>query len=210
MISAAVYSLCRTDGSTKQVRTLQCQYGPRRLRISDLTLPDIKLVALTVHGDERGSFIETFREADWAPLLNGARFIQDNQSRSAAAGTVRGLHYQLPPFAQAKLVRVVSGRILDVAVDLRHGSPSFGRHTAVELGDDGAQIFVPAGFAHGLMTLVPDTIVAYKVTANYDPKSERGVAWDDPDLGIAWPKLAAILSPRDRTWPRLKDQRDLL
>ena len=179
------------------------------MRITDLTLPDIKLVALTVHGDERGSFAETFREADWAPLLNGARFVQDNQSRSAAAGTVRGLHYQLPPYAQAKLVQVVSGRILDVAVDLRRGSPSFGRHTAIELGDDGTQIFVPAGFAHGLMTLAPNTIVTYKVTANYDLKSERGIAWNDPDLGVAWPKLAATLSPRDRQWPRLRDQTDL-
>lgn len=179
------------------------------LRITDLTLPDIKLVALTVHGDARGSFTETFREADWAPLLNGAHFVQDNQSRSAAAGTIRGLHYQTPPFAQDKLVQVVSGRIFDVAVDLRRGSPSFGRHAAIELSDDGRQVFVPAGFAHGFMTLAPDTIVAYKVTASYDPNSERGIAWDDPDLGIAWPQPAATLSPRDRQWPRLKDQRDL-
>jgi dTDP-4-dehydrorhamnose 3,5-epimerase len=179
------------------------------LRITDLSLPDIKRVTLTMHGDARGSFTETFREKDWAPVLNGAHFVQDNQSRSAAPGTVRGLHYQLPPFAQAKLVQVVSGRILDVAVDVRRGSPTFGRHIALELGDDGTQIFVPAGFAHGLMTLVPDTIVAYKVTAYYDQASERGIAWNDPDLSIAWPELAPILSPRDQAWPRLKDQRDL-
>jgi dTDP-4-dehydrorhamnose 3,5-epimerase len=179
------------------------------LRISDLTLPDIKLVTLAVHGDERGSFTETFREWDWAPLLNGARFVQDNQSRSAAAGTIRGLHYQMPPFAQGKLVQVISGRILDVAVDLRRGSPTFGRHAAVELTDDGKQVFVPAGFAHGFMTLAPNTIVTYKVTAAYDPKSERGIAWDDPDLGIAWPRPAATLSPRDRQWPCLRDQADL-
>lgn len=179
------------------------------MRITDLALPDIKLVALTVHGDVRGSFTETFREKDWAPLLNGAHFVQDNQSRSAAAGTIRGLHYQTPPFAQDKLVQVVCGRIFDVAVDLRRESASFGRHAAIELSDDGRQVFVPAGFAHGFMTLAPDTIVTYKVTAPYDPKSERGIAWDDPDLGIAWPLAAAALSPRDQQWPRLRDQKDL-
>jgi dTDP-4-dehydrorhamnose 3,5-epimerase len=179
------------------------------LRITDLTLPDIKLVTLTVHDDERGSFTETFRESDWAPLLNGARFVQDNQSRSIAAGTVRGLHYQMPPFAQGKLVQVVCGRIFDVVVDLRRGSPTFRRHAAVELNDDGKQVFVPAGFAHGFMTLVPNTIVTYKVTSTYDSKSERGISWDDPDLGIAWPRQATTLSPRDRQWPRLKDQADL-
>lgn len=179
------------------------------MRITDLALPDVKLVALTVHGDERGAFIETFREADWAPLLGGARFVQDNQSRSVAPGTIRGLHYQRAPFAQGKLVQVVSGRIFDVAVDLRRASPDFGRHTAVELGDDGRQVFVPAGFAHGFMTLAPNTIVTYKVTAPYDPQSERGIAWDDPDLGIAWPQPASTLSARDRQWPRLRDQKDL-
>ncbi len=179
------------------------------MRIADLTLPDVKLVTLTVHGDERGSFSETFREADWAPLLNGARFVQDNQSRSVAAGTVRGLHYQMPPFAQAKLVQVISGRIFDVAVDLRRGSPTFRRHAAVELNDDGKQVYVPAGFAHGFMTLVPNTIVTYKVTATYNSGLERGVSWDDPDLGIAWPRQATVLSPRDRQWPRLNDQADL-
>lgn len=177
--------------------------------MTDLALPDVKLVTLKVHGDARGSFIETFRQENWTPLLNGAHFVQDNQSRSATPGTIRGLHYQLPPFAQAKLIQVVSGRILDVAVDVRRGSPSFGRHVSIELGDDGRQIFVPAGFAHGLMTLVPDTVVAYKVTAYYDQASERGIAWNDPDLGIAWPRPATNLSPRDQAWPRLKDQVDL-
>lgn len=196
------------DASTKQ----GCDRQPeemRRVKVTDLALPEVKLITLKAHGDARGSFTETFRAADWAPLLNGAHFVQDNQSRSATPGTIRGLHYQLPPFAQAKLIQVVSGRILDVAVDVRRGSPGFGRHVAQELGDDGTQIFVPAGFAHGLMTLAPDTIVAYKVTAYYDQGSERGIAWDDPDLGIAWPWHAPTLSPRDRTWPRLKDQRDL-
>ena len=181
----------------------------RRVRIADLNLPDIKLITLTVHSDARGSFTESCREAHWAPLLNGARFVQDNQSSSTAAGTVRGLHYQVAPFAQGKLVQVIRGSIFEVVVDLRRGSPSFGGHVGIELADDGQQIFVPAGFAHGFMTLVPNTIVTYKVTAAYDPKSERGIAWDDPDLGVAWPKLPATLSPRDRQWPRLRDQADL-
>lgn len=181
------------------------------MQVTDLALPEVKLIRLAVHRDPRGSFVEAYREADWPPLLGGARFVQDNHSRSLAAGTLRGLHYQLPPSAQGKLVQVLAGRILDVAVDIRRDSPSFGRHVAIEIGaDDGLQIFVPPGFAHGFQTLAPDCLVTYKVTAPYDPASERGVAWDDPDLGIAWPHTAgATLSPRDRHWPRLRDQADL-
>ncbi|WP_119299707.1 dTDP-4-dehydrorhamnose 3,5-epimerase [Dongia deserti] len=183
------------------------------MQITELALPDVKLVQLKVHGDNRGFFMETFREADWRSILRDRPFIQDNQSHSAPAGTVRGLHYQMPPFAQAKLVQALRGRILDVAVDLRRGSPSFGRHIALELAaGDGKQMFVPEGFAHGFMTLEPDSMVAYKVTAPYEPKSERGIAWDDPDLAIVWPaqlKASATLSPRDRQWPCLKDATDL-
>jgi dTDP-4-dehydrorhamnose 3,5-epimerase len=183
------------------------------VQITDLALPDVKLVQLKVHGDSRGFFMESFKEADWRPILGDRSFVQDNQSLSAEAGTVRGLHYQVPPFTQAKLVQVLRGRILDVVVDLRHASPAFGRHVAVELGaGDGRQMFAPEGFAHGFMTLEPDTMVAYKVTSGYAPQSERGIAWDDPDLGIAWPaalKTKATLSARDRQWPRIKDARDL-
>jgi dTDP-4-dehydrorhamnose 3,5-epimerase len=183
------------------------------VQITDLALPDVKLVQLKVHGDGRGFFMESYKEADWRPILGGRPFIQDNQSLSGQAGTVRGLHYQMPPFTQAKLVQVLRGRILDVAVDLRRASPAFGRHVAVELvAGDGRQVFVPEGFAHGFMTLEPDTMVAYKVTSGYEPKSERGIAWDDPDLAIAWPqapRAGATLSPRDRQWPRLKDASDL-
>lgn len=183
------------------------------VQITDLALPDVKLVQLKVHGDGRGFFLESYKDADWRPILGDRPFIQDNQSLSAEAGTVRGLHYQMPPFAQAKLVQVLRGRILDVAVDLRRASPAFGRHVAVELAaGDGRQVFVPAGFAHGFMTLEPDTMVAYKVTSGYAPQSERGIAWDDPDLAIAWPlalKSKATLSARDRQWPRLKDASDL-
>lgn len=183
------------------------------MQISDLALPDLKLVQLKVHGDSRGFFMESYKEADWRPILGDRSFIQDNQSLSAEIGTMRGLHYQMPPFAQAKLVQTLRGRILDVAVDLRRDSPTFGRHVALELAaGDGRQMFVPEGFAHGFITLEPDSMVAYKVTSRYEPKSERGIAWDDPDLAIAWPpalRAKATLSPRDRQWPHLRDAIDL-
>ena len=181
------------------------------MQIIDLALPGVKLVHLKVHGDGRGFFMESYKDADWRPILGGRAFIQDNQSLSTEAGTIRGLHYQIPPFAQAKLVQALRGRILDVAVDIRRSSPTFGRHVAVELASgDGRQMFVPEGFAHGFMTLEPDSMVAYKVTERYEPKSERGVAWDDPDLAIAWPRGAGVtLSARDREWPHLKDLSDL-
>jgi dTDP-4-dehydrorhamnose 3,5-epimerase len=181
------------------------------VQIIDLALPDLKLVQLKVHGDGRGFFMETYKKEDWRPILGDRSFTQDNQSLSVRAGTVRGLHYQMPPFAQAKLVQTLRGRILDVAVDLRRNSPTFGRHVALELGaGDGKQMFVPEGFAHGFMTLEPDSMVAYKVTNRYEPESERGLAWDDPDLAIAWPTSAEVeLSPRDRQWPRFKDLTDL-
>jgi dTDP-4-dehydrorhamnose 3,5-epimerase len=183
------------------------------VQITDLALPDVKLVQLKVHGDGRGFFMESYKEADWRPIMGDRPFIQDNQSLSAQIGTVRGLHYQMPPFAQAKLVQTLRGRILDVAVDVRCNSPTFGRHVALELAaGDGRQMFVPEGFAHGFMTLEPDSMVAYKVTSPYEPGSERGVAWDDPDLAIAWPvelRANVVLSARDRQWPRLKDLTDL-
>ena len=183
------------------------------MQITDLALPDVKLVQLNVHGDARGFFMESYKEADWRPILGDRLFIQDNLSLSAEIGTMRGLHYQMPPFAQAKLVQTLRGRILDVAVDLRQGSPTFGRHVALELAaGDGRQMLVPEGFAHGFITLEPDSMVAYKVTSRYEPKSERGIAWDDPDLAIDWPaalRAKATLSPRDRQWPRLKDAIDL-
>lgn len=181
------------------------------MQITDLALPGIKLVRLKVHGDDRGFFMESYKDADWRPILGERGFIQDNQSLSTDAGTLRGLHYQTPPFAQAKLVQALRGRIFDIAVDLRRNSPTFGRHVTVELAaGDGKQLFVPEGFAHGFMTLEPDSMVAYKVTARYEPASERGVAWDDPDLAIAWPTRDGVtLSERDRKWPRLKNLADL-
>ena len=158
--------------------------------------------------DGRGFFLETWSERDFAALGVGERFVQDNHSSSAAAGTVRGMHFQLPPRAQAKLVRVLRGAVLDVVVDLRRRSPSYGRHASAALSAaDGRQVYVPAGFAHGFCTLEPDTEVAYKCSDYYDAGLERGLAWDDPDLALPWPVAAggAVLSDKDRRQPRLRD-----
>jgi len=158
--------------------------------------------------DARGYFVETFnaRAADAAGLT--AQFVQDNQALSLKRGTVRALHFQIPPRAQAKLVRVLRGSIYDVAVDLRSGSPSYGRWVAVTLSaQSGEQIFVPRGFAHGYCTLEDNTEVAYKVDDYYAPDCERGLLWNDPALGIAWPVAAAeaVLSDKDRKLPRFAD-----
>lgn len=157
--------------------------------------------------DARGVFMEAWSQRDFAALGVDEAFVQDNLSRSAAAGTVRGLHFQTAPHEQAKLVRVVRGVVLDVAVDLRPNSPTYGRHAAVELSAANAlQLFIPAGFAHGFCTLVPDTEVAYKTSAFYAPRHDRSIAWDDPDLGIEWPVApgAAVLSDKDARAPRLR------
>jgi dTDP-4-dehydrorhamnose 3,5-epimerase len=148
--------------------------------------------------------METYSEARMALLGVDVRFIQDNHSMSAAVGTVRGFHFQAPPHAQAKLVRCVSGRILDVIVDLRRGSPTYGRHVSTELTAEGAeQVFVPIGFGHAFMTLEPNTEVAYKVSALYAPECEGGVRWDDPAIAVAWPQTDATLSDRDLALPGL-------
>ncbi len=160
------------------------------------------------HGDARGHFSETYNAARFAEAGIGASFVQDNHSYSAHAGVLRGLHFQAPPFAQDKLVRVVRGAVLDVAVDIRHGSPTFGKWLAVTLtAEEGNQLFIPAGFAHGFLTLEPSTEVIYKVSAPYSPDHDHSVAYDDPDLGIDWPLggSAPLLSPKDAAAPRLKD-----
>lgn len=170
-----------------------------------LEIPGLLLIRPRRHQDSRGYFTETFSEDVFAGH-NLPRFVQDNESMSQRAGTIRGLHYQTEPFAQAKLVRCTAGSILDVAVDLRTGSPTFGRHDAVKLSAaDGALLYIPIGFAHGFCTLAADTIVAYKVSKPYSPAHEVGLAWDDPQLGIRWPvdSAAAILSDRDRRHPGL-------
>lgn len=159
-------------------------------------------------GDHRGFFSETYSRARLAEAGFDAEFVQDNHSLSVEPGVVRGLHFQTPPYAQDKLVRVARGAILDVAVDIRRGSPTYGDHAAVELSaENWRQLLVPAGFAHGFVTLVPETEVVYKVTAYFAPANDRGILWSDPDLGIDWPvdAAAAILSDKDRTQPRLAD-----
>jgi dTDP-4-dehydrorhamnose 3,5-epimerase len=187
--------------------------NPERLmQIEDGDLPGIKIVTPKKIGDARGFFSEVFRERDWREAGLVGSFVQDNHSLSAPVGTLRGLHYQIAPFAQDKLVRVVRGRILDVAVDLRRSSATFGRYAATELSaDNWRQAFVPTGFAHGFVTLEADTEVLYKVTAPYSPEHDRGLAYDDPEVGVAWglPQDGALLSDRDRRWPRLRDLVDL-
>lgn len=167
------------------------------------------LIHPKVHGDARGYFFEAFRQDLFQREVDtGVAFVQDNQSLSRPAGTVRGLHFQIEPRAQAKLVRVLRGSILDVAVDIRPSSPAFGRHVAVTLSaENRAQLYVPAGFAHGFCTLEPDTEVFYKTSDYYSPEQDRGLAWNDPALGIDWPitETAATLSDRDRKHPLLAE-----
>lgn len=174
----------------------------------NLDIEGLKLVKPRKYVDDRGFFSETHNSSTWANAGFQYNFVQDNHSLSRDVGTVRGLHFQTEPFAQDKLVRVVSGRILDVAVDIRRCSPTYGRHVAVELSKENwRQLFIPKGFAHGFVTLEPETEVLYKVTNFYSPAHDFGLAWDDPDLGIEWGiKLdAAFLSDKDRKWPRLRD-----
>lgn len=176
--------------------------------VENTEIEGLKVVTPNKFCDERGFFSETYNESKWEKAGLHYRFVQDNHSLSKAVGVIRGLHFQTPPFAQDKLVRVVRGRILDVAVDLRRSSPTFGRHVAVELSaENWRQLLVPVGFAHGFCTLEPDTEVQYKVTNFYAAANDKGLAFDDPDLSIAWPIGAerAQLSPRDRCWPRLRD-----
>ncbi|NPA29090.1 MAG: dTDP-4-dehydrorhamnose 3,5-epimerase, partial [Epsilonproteobacteria bacterium] len=171
-------------------------------------IPDVIIIEPKVFEDPRGYFMESFRKDKLEDFLGFAvPFCQDNESKSDK-GVLRGLHYQLPPFAQSKLVRVIKGRVIDVAVDIRKGSPTFGHYVAVELsGENKRQLFVPRGFAHAFVVLEDDTIFAYKVDNYYSPECDRGIAFDDPDIGITWPlpKEALLLSEKDRKQPRLKE-----
>ncbi|QKE28131.1 dTDP-4-dehydrorhamnose 3,5-epimerase [Arcobacter acticola] len=175
-------------------------------------IPDVIIIEPTVHGDHRGYFVETFR-ADKLETFLGYKlnFGQDNESKSSK-GVLRGLHYQLAPHAQTKLVRVISGRVLDVAVDIRRNSPTFGQHVAVELtADNKRQLLVPRGFAHGFVVLEDDTIFAYKVDNYYSPECDRGIAFNDPVLNIDWMlKTEELkLSAKDTTQPKLNETNDL-
>lgn len=175
-------------------------------------IPDVIIIEPKVYGDERGYFVETFR-ADKLEAFLGFKinFCQDNESKSSR-GVLRGLHYQLPPDAQTKLVRVIQGRVLDIAVDIRKNSPTFGKHVAVELsGENKRQLFVPRGFAHGFVVLDDDTVFAYKVDNYYSPENDRGIAFDDVALNIDWqiPHAELNLSAKDKVQPKLNETNDL-
>ena len=176
--------------------------------IRTLQIPGPLVIVPRKFSDARGFLSETYIEEVFSAKVAPVRFVQENHTYTEQAGTIRGIHFQVPPHAQGKLVRVVRGAIFDVAVDLHAGSPHFGRYAAVALSAAGwDQLWIPEGFGHGFCTLEPDTEVVYKMTARYRPDSERGIAWDDPDLAIAWPlgQRAPVLSDRDRRHPRFAD-----
>ena len=171
-----------------------------------LAIPDVILVTPKRHGDARGFFSETYRADAFAEAGISGPFVQDNHAYSQQAGVLRGLHFQKPPHAQAKLVRCTQGAIYDVAVDIREGSPTYGRYIGAELSaETGAQLYVPEGFAHGYLTLTRDCHVQYKTSAYYAPETEGGLAWDDPEIGIEWPieGLEITLSEKDKILPSL-------
>lgn len=171
-------------------------------------IEDVIIIEPAIHGDERGYFVETFRQDKLEEFLGfKVYFCQDNESKSSR-GVLRGLHYQLAPAAQTKLVRVIKGRVLDVAVDIREGSPTFGQHVAVELSEENKrQLFVPRGFAHAFIVLEDDTIFAYKVDNYYSPQNDRGISFDDPEIGIDWTMEAfeLKLSDKDTKQPKLNE-----
>jgi dTDP-4-dehydrorhamnose 3,5-epimerase len=176
--------------------------------VQDLPLPGLRLVKPRRFADSRGYFAETYTERRFFEAGIMARFVQDNESYSASRGTIRGLHFQLPPAAQAKLVRVVRGSVYDVAIDLRAGSLTYGRWAGATLtAQGGEQLFVPRGFAHGFCTLEPDTIAAYKVDDFYAPASDSGLIWNDPTLAIDWPIAPheVVLSDKDAKLGRFAD-----
>ncbi len=174
-----------------------------------LVAPDLpRIITPKRHLDPRGWFSETFHEQRLQDLSVRCRFVQDNQSSSRSAGTLRGLHFQLPPHAQAKLIMVLRGRILDVVVDVRRGSSTYGRHVSVEISADaGQQVYIPVGFAHGFLTLTDDVLVMYKVSDYYAPACDGGIRWDDSDIAIPWPMRATdlIVSEKDSRLPRLAE-----
>jgi dTDP-4-dehydrorhamnose 3,5-epimerase len=178
------------------------------MEIRSFDIADVKLLVPRHIGDERGYFAETFRIDTFARYCGEFTFVQDNESLSARAGTIRGLHFQSWPHAQGKLVRCTAGALFDVAVDLRRGSDTYGKWVGETLTpNNGSQLWVPPGFAHGFCTLAPDTVIAYKVTDYYSAESDKGLAWDDPMLGITWPEMAdaETLSPKDRKQPPLSE-----
>lgn len=176
------------------------------MKATCLTLKGATLLEPIIHGDNRGFFMESYNEEIMHKLGVNYNFIQDNQSLSSEVGVLRGLHYQLNPKAQTKLIRVLTGAIYDVIVDIRRNSPTFGHWVGVILSEyNKRQLLVPKGFAHGFCTLVPNTQVLYKVDEYYSPENDRGILWNDPALGIDWPTSSPILSDKDQRHPLLKD-----
>jgi dTDP-4-dehydrorhamnose 3,5-epimerase len=178
------------------------------MNVEPLAIPEVLLIVPPRFRDSRGFFSETWNHRRYAAHGVPGPFVQDNHSLSERKGTIRGLHLQIAPNVQGKLVRCVRGAIWDVAVDLRHGSPTYGQHAAAVLSaENWAQLWIPEGFAHGFCTLEPDTEIIYKVTADYDREAERGVIWNDPDLALPWPVSPgeALLSDKDQVLPRLRN-----
>ena len=178
------------------------------IEVSSLDIADVKIIKTKKFVDPRGYFSETYHEKNFYDAGISLRFVQDNHTMSPQAGTIRGLHFQGHPFAQDKLVRVVKGRVFDVAVDLRRTSRTFGKWVGIEISAlDWKQVLIPKGFAHGFCTLEPDTEVIYKVSNHYSPAHDFGVVWNDPDLAIDWPVQdgQVTLSDKDRMQPRLRD-----
>lgn len=180
------------------------------MEVKTTAIEGVFVIEPRVFGDERGYFFESFNEREFRRKTGlDVKFIQDNESKSRY-GVLRGLHFQKAPYEQAKLVRVVKGRVLDVAVDIRKGSPTFGKYTAVELtGDNHRQCFIPRGFAHGFCVLSEEAVFQYKCDEYYHPEAEDAIAWDDPDIAIEWPIPAndIILSEKDKHHPRLRDSK---
>jgi dTDP-4-dehydrorhamnose 3,5-epimerase len=181
--------------------------GPQQpMLIESLSIPEVRRVVPRRHGDHRGFFAEVYNKRDFAEADITVDFVQDNHSRSEEQGTLRGLHFQLPPHAQAKLVRCVRGAIFDVAVDLRRDSPSYGKSVGVVLSaDNGHELYIPAGFAHGFCTLEPGCEVVYKASSYYAPQHDAGLRWNDPELAVDWPVAAPILSAKDAQLPWFAD-----
>ena len=177
------------------------------MNIVETEIKGVFIIEPKVFGDNRGYFFESFSQREFESVIGPVTFVQDNQSKSSY-GVVRGLHFQKPPHAQAKLVRVVKGKVLDVAVDLREDSPTFGKYMAVELSDENhRQVFIPKGFAHGFSVLSEEAVFQYKCDEYYAPESEAAIAWDDQDLNIDWkvPAEDVVLSAKDRNHPTLKE-----
>ncbi len=176
------------------------------MNVIETKIPGLLIIEPKVFGDERGFFVETYNESRYKEMGISGNFVQDNLSKSKK-GVLRGLHYQAPPFEQGKLVTVLSGAVLDVAVDIRHGSPTFGEYVSVELtAENKKQFWIPAGFAHGFVTLEDDTVFAYKCTNIYSPENDRGVKYNDPAIGIEWPDVGELtISEKDQNQPILQD-----